>query len=254
MLIPHFMGGLGNMMFQLASTYSFAKQSGHEFGINNIPMPPVNHSITNYNDNIFKPWLKFRTSRMPDQEYRECNPISPDVFKRFNSDRTIKTNGYFQNAIYTQPYKDEIIPLFELNREIIKSYHDISDAYFLHVRRGDYVGNTYHEIDFTNYYRKAISHIGSGIAYIVTNDIPWCENWSELVDVRHQIIKENDVDTLSIMSQCAKGGIAVNSSFSWWGLYLNTSRPNLIIPNRWFPHNHHIYQNYVFPEATVLTV
>lgn len=255
MLIPNFMGGLGNMMFQLASTYSFAKQSGHEFGINEIPLPPTQHSNTNYNDNILKPWLRFSTPRSPTKvitEHHNLSVLTPiDVFKGYANDDAIATYGYFQHASYIAPYKHEIIPLFELNKKIIPFYHDISDSFFIHIRRGDYVNHPYHSIDLTNYYKKALTRINSGIACVVSNDIPWCEDWSVLNDIRHRIVNENDLNTLTIMAHCGKGGIAANSSFSWWGLYLNTEREHLIMPNVWCVGFGSAI--YVFPEATVIT-
>ena len=61
MLIPTLEGGLGNMMFQLGATYSFAKQYGHTFGLHAIPMPPEQHSNMDYKTTILKPWLQYST-------------------------------------------------------------------------------------------------------------------------------------------------------------------------------------------------
>lgn len=122
------------------------------------------------------------------------------------------------------------------------------------MRRGDYVGNKHHELDLSNYYEKAIQHIGKGIAYIVSNDMEWCKNWDFLKSIPHRFVEENEVDTLIIMSKCSLGGITANSSYSWWGLYLNTDRPNLIIPGKWFPDIMRKSDGFAFEEATVLEV
>jgi len=257
MLIPEFQGGLGNILFQFASTYSFAKQNGHDFGIREIPNPPEKHSDMNYADTILKPWTGFLTKKAPTRYCVEQagQPIPTDIFRTLDNSTVIQTRGYWQNWRYIEPVYDEILPFIQVNRGAITAFYpELEDAYFLHVRRGDYVGNAYHELNLMDYYKRSIDRIGTGIAYVVSNDIAWCEDWSLLKDVRHHFIKENDVDTLSIMSQCAKGGIGVNSSFSWWGLYLNKNRPNLIIPNRWFPHNNVYQQGYGFPEATVIEI
>jgi len=249
MLIPYLEGGLGNIMFQLSATYSFAKQTGHEFGILDIPMPPEKHSALNYKDSILKPWLQCITQKTPNQRFQEFNlhPISVDSFKTLPNSNTIQVVGYWQNYRYIEPFKDKIVPLFTLNSQIVKSYSDAEDGFFLHVRRGDYVGNIYHELDLSTYYKNSIKRMGTGVAHVMSNDIGWCEDWELLKDTRHVLVKENEVDTLSVMAHCKKGGIAANSSFSWWGLYLNTNRPYLIIPSRWYPHDNLYQDGYAFP-------
>ena len=257
MLIPEFMGGLGNLLFQFSSTYGIAKQTGHSFGISHIPAPPEKHSRTKYGDNIMKLWSSFLTRQQPVNICREHNlqPVSLDGFRRTPNSQVIKTFGYWQNWNYIEPVYNDVVNLISLNDEVIMKYTDIDEAYFLHVRRGDYVGHSYHELNLTNYWKQAVQRCSQGnIAYIVSNDIPWCEQWSFLDDIRHRFVNENDVDTLSVMAKCAKGGIAANSSFSWLGLYLNRKRPFIIVPNRWFPHDELYIQGYYFPETQPIAV
>ena len=273
MLIPEFMGGLGNMMFQYASTYSISKYSGHDFKIIDIPMPPEKHSNIDYKYNILKKWIEYKIDINDLDENRvftiynenDSKIINLNIFKSINNDTVVKMHGYYQYENYLRPYKNEIINLFDLSIEdsILNKYKDINNAYFLHIRRGDYVGNSYHELDLTNYYTKAINHIinkdiykdiNNPIAYIVSNDIEWCKNWSIIKDIPHRFIEENDVNTLLIMMRCGLGGITANSTYSWWGLYLNTDRPNLIIPDRWFPHNHIPSDRLYFKEATIISI
>lgn len=254
MIIPELQGGLGNLLFQLGANYSIAKQTGHELGIYSIPMPPEKHSKVNYSETILKPWVKYivscpQTHNIIQSGNGEFMPVNK--FKQYSIDSVLYTSGYWLYYEYIEPYKTEILSMIDLNTNIVSLYTDITDAYFLHVRRGDYVGNQYYELDLQSYYKKGIERIGTGVAYIVSNDIPWCESWSYLDDVRHRIIQENDVDTLSLMAHCTKGGIAANSTFSWWGLYLNTARPNLIIPNKWYLDYGH---NFEFPDVIVETI
>lgn len=258
MLIPEFMGGLGNMMFQLASTYSIAKQTGHDFSIIDIPMPPEKHSNINYKNNIFSKWVKYKTNKLSQIQIREIESKLIDLtsIKNISNEIVVSLNGYFQYESYLNPYKSEVLNLFDLSirSEILDKYNDINDAYFLHIRRGDYVGNSFHELDLMGYYKRAIQHIGKGVAYIVSNDIEWCKQWDFLKSIPHRFVEENDVDTLIIMSQCGLGGITANSTFSWWGLYLNTERPNLIMPSKWYPHDMLNGDGYYFKEATILSV
>ena len=258
MLIPEFMGGLGNMMFQLASTYAIAKQTGHSFGVLSIPMPPEKHSKTDYTKNIFSKWKTHKTDKQPQIQFREDNSQLIDLnhIRNISNSVIVSLYGYFQYESYLKPHRTDVLDLFDLSiaPEILEKYDDIDNAYFLHIRRGDYVGNSFHEMDLTDYYRRAIQHIGKGVAYIVSNDIEWCKQWDFLKTVPHRFVEESDIDTLILMSRCGLGGITANSSFSWWGLYLNTNRPNLIMPNRWYPHNILKGDGYYFEGSTILYV
>lgn len=242
MLIPaEFMGGLGNMMFQFASIYAIAKQTGHDFGVISIPMPPEKHSKIDYTKNIFSKWIKYKTNNISQLRIEEylLELLDLDKIRIIPNDVCVSLSGFFQRESYLKPFKAEIIDLFDLSISpyILEKYDDINNAYFLQVRRGDYVGNSFHELDLTEYYRRAVQHIGKGVAYIVSNDIEWCKQWDFLKTIPHRFVEEDDVNTLIIMSRCGLGGIVANSSFGWWGLYLNTDRPHLIMPNKWFPHD-----------------
>jgi hypothetical protein len=255
MLIPNLSDGLGNMMFQAASTYSLAKQTGHTFGVASIPISP--HSTVDYSETIFKPLKNFYLKDpvlchfLAEMDHR---PIDIDMLRKKQSTNFIM-KGWFQHSSYLEPNKEDIKSLFDLPVPRV----DTEDAYFLHVRRGDYIKHNMLSlffIDLQTYYKRAVERMGGGVAHIVTNDIPWCEEWSFLKDVRHTIVKENEVESMAIMASCGKGGIAANSTYSWWGLYLDTSRPHLILPNEWFPSYNPVYDisRLHFRGSTVLEV
>ena len=129
---------------------------------------------------------------------------------------SVLLHGYFQYESYLKPFKTDIVDLFDLSISpyILDKYNDIDNSYFLHIRRGDYVGNSFHELDLTEYYKRAVQHIGKGIAYIVSNDIEWCKQWDFLKTIPHRFIEEDDVNTLIIMTRCGLGGITANSELS----------------------------------------
>lgn len=255
MILPHLTDGLGNMMFQAAAAYSLAKQTGHTFGVFSIPRSP--HSTVDYSETILKPLTNFYLKDpVRCHTVREVNhhPIDIDVFRK-NPLENYVMDGWFQHSAYIEPCKDQLTLLFDLPKVSMET----EDAYFLHVRRGNYINRTHLSlffIDLENYYKRAVERIGGGVAQIVTNDIPWCEEWAFLKDVRHTIVKENEIDSMAIMAACGKGGIAANSTFSWWGLYLDTSRPHLILPNQWFPPYNPVYDitRFHFRGSTVVEV
>ena len=74
--------------------------------------------------------------------------------------------------------------------------------------------------------------------YFFSNDSEWvrknlANGDSVIVDCNHG--KENYLD-MYLMSQCSHNIIA-NSSFSWWGAWLNPRKEKIVIaPCRWFQH------------------
>lgn len=188
---------------------------------------------------------------------KNAYPIPYDEFRKYSNDTVVHVKGTLQNYDYFSKYKDEILPLFDINSSNIKNkteYSDIDDAYFLHVRRGDFVNKWFHYIDLTKYYNQALTYFNQGTIYVFSNDILWCEDWNLLKDRRCKFIKENEVDSLALMANCKRGGIGANSSFSWWGLFLSTTRQNLIYPSRFFPHDILFQDGYTFPEMIVVSL
>lgn len=115
----------------------------------------------------------------------------------------------------------------------------------LHIRRGDYVSNPhtaqYHGVCSLDYYRAAIDYLAERVPnphfFVFSDDLAWvAENFKlshpmTLVDV-------NDADSgawdMALMKSCSHHIIA-NSSFSWWGAWLNSASDKIVVaPARWF--------------------
>jgi hypothetical protein len=70
--------------------------------------------------------------------------------------------------------------------------------------------------------------------YVFSDDIEWCKNFfSDILDFEF-ISGNNEIRDLYLMSSC-ENNIIANSSFSWWGAWLNKN-PNkkVIAPSVWF--------------------
>ena len=112
----------------------------------------------------------------------------------------------------------------------------------LHIRRGDYVSDTAHGTCDLSYYRKAVEYFinlyGKNLEIFAFSDDPeWVfKNLKLPMDIQfieHNSSKKNYED-LRLMSQCNHNIIA-NSSFSWWGAWLNKSPKRTIIsPKKWY--------------------
>lgn len=119
-----------------------------------------------------------------------------------------------------------------------------SNSISIHVRRGDYLLHpTVHNVLSLDYYTKAIQialwNITNPTFFIFTNDVPWVQqNLCPLLRHTHcSIVSHQDVsmhEDMYLMKEC-KNSIIANSSFSWWGAWLNENTDRLVIaPKQWF--------------------
>lgn len=163
-------------------------------------------------------------------------------------------SGYWQSENYFINSADLIRNDFTLKREILEKMErsDIfkkmnesishSNAVAIHFRRGDYihnpVTNKFHGVCSEEYYYTAINYINSKIEephYFVFSDEPeWLES-NFKCDRPFTILKNNPgYFDLYLMSLC-KHNIIANSSFSWWGAWLNKHPEKIVIaPLQWF--------------------
>lgn len=159
--------------------------------------------------------------------------------------------GYWQSERYFKSVASSIrgdfsfrTPLGGKNAELALEIAN-SQAISLHVRRGDYVTNFKNrnllEVCSIDYYRKAIDHIAERVEhpvfFVFSDDMEWArQNLSvgfPCVYVDHNRGDESFRD-MQLMSLCQHQIIA-NSSFSWWGAWLNTNSAKLVIaPKKWF--------------------
>lgn len=156
--------------------------------------------------------------------------------------------GYFQTEKYFKSIRHELIDLFSL-KEVIDNENALilnqiknRNAVSIHVRRGDYLKLSFQELDIQNYYSKAIEIIRKKVKdpvfYIFSDDQLWVEENFKQFDIEKVFVK-NNIDKKSfmdlfLMSQC-KHNICANSTFSWWGAWLNTYPDKIIIaPKKWF--------------------
>lgn len=170
-------------------------------------------------------------------------------FRKWDSKYLI---GYWQSERYFKDMKEIIQKKFSLDflilndrNEKLKNHLAEEESVALHVRGGDYLKKENNEIwgDICNkeYYRKSIDymqeHLHNPVFYVFTNDIEHAEQILRLVNVSHIFVDWNSEEEgyidLYLMSLC-KHQIIANSSFSWWGAWLNKNAEKIILaPDRW---------------------
>lgn len=159
--------------------------------------------------------------------------------------------GYWQSEKYFQSHISTVRgdftfaqPLQGKNADIAKNISEVC-AVSLHVRRGDYVANpktnATHGLCSVAYYQTAIQYICARLRspafFIFSDDIPWVkENLTIEAPCRYieHNAGANSFNDMRLMSLCAHHIIA-NSSFSWWGAWLNSSPTKIVVaPQKWF--------------------
>ena len=239
-------GGLGNQLFQLAFLDYVSKRNNIPGKITTTRSPGTVHSNANYFESIFKNWIAHTTN-----EKLQCIKKEETLFldSNFNLMNTMY-QGYFQDFKYTDNIRDTFIPKLVFDKQILTKYPDINNQFFIHVRGGDYLqqGKELHNINLTAYYNKCLELCQNEEFVVFTNDKGYT---NKIFGNKFPIIDESELDSLYLMSQC-KGCICANSSFSWWGAYLNPNRP-IYMPSKWY-HNPSIPGNYYFNGVSVVDV
>jgi hypothetical protein len=152
-------------------------------------------------------------------------------------------DGFFQSEKYFKEHEKEIKEMFKPNDNIVRTIREkYGDTILnqrttsIHVRRGDYLKHpNHHPVQTLQYYQKGIElTIDKTDKYIIfSDDILWCR---EVFQGDKFIFMEDEVDyiELYLMSMC-NNNIIANSSFSWWGAWLNNHEDKIVVgPENWF--------------------
>lgn len=253
------MGRLGNQMFQFSSSIGIAKKLGYEifFPIENCfteasngPKDPKTGLNMNVKCDLLDcfnlPVRFFKTAQ-------NINTGSPVYERKFTFDPSIYSisdgtdlAGYFQTEKYFKEFKETILKYFSFRpevdngawtywyKEIVPFLKDCSSV-SVHVRRGDYtLFPNHHPTCTKDYYDRAINSFGPNVKFIVfSDDIEWCK-LNFIGENVHIVESRSPYVDLKLMTMCDHNIIA-NSSFSWWGAWLNSSESKRIIaPSSWF--------------------
>ncbi len=210
----------------------------------------VKHKVLRKLDHIFGTKLCLNTTK---GIYEEPYYHFDETF--FNLEAPIKLYGYYQSPLYFEGAEDTLRdhfslrePMSDISLKIKAEIELIKTPVSFHVRRGDYVSNkaanATHGTAGKEYYEKAVHLMralyGDDIHLVMFSDDPDFVEENMDFGIPRTIIRGADdkpYEDMHLMA-CCKHHIIANSSFSWWGAWLNTA-PNkqVIAPRQWFaPH------------------
>lgn len=264
MIITRLFGGAGNQLFQYAAGRALADHLGCELALDSryvgggharrdcfehfsaarftrdVALPPAK------SDGALRYGLWRAFGRNP-RFHRESGLGFESVFFDLNPGTYL--HGYWQSERYFAPIsgqlRDDLVlttPLDPANADMAARIASTKMPVSVHMRRGDYLATESYAACPPAYYRQAIERLESDLGqspscFIFSNDPDWARDNLDLG--QDQIVVDiNDEQgghfDLALMSRCAHHVIA-NSTFSWWGAWLNPSPTKRVIaPQNWF--------------------
>lgn len=243
MIYCNLKGGLGNMLFQMAATKSLAIDKNTDFSFPNL----VSHLKYLDSDNFYNPNLKHSFEYVRIFEDFSFSPIKQNVkiltfpfeyVKIGEIKEDVLLDGFFQSEKYFKHNRKEILDMFVFDFKLDDKYNFLKNkkTTSIHVRRGDYVNHpNHHPTQSLEYYLEAIKILKdeTELFVVFSDDINWCKENIKLDNVVY-IENEKDYIELYLMSVCTNNIIS-NSSFSWWGAWLNKNEDKKVIgPLKWF--------------------
>lgn len=261
MIIIDVCGGLGNQMFQYALYVAFVNKGKKvmlDYSHVSKDMDKISRctildsfvllKFKNINDifcckNIIQTVLK--------KIYIPINEKKAGVYDESVFD--IKSGlliGYWQTEKYFKQYREELREAFRIRQalsstsnKVLKEIEITPNAISVHVRLGDYDTEDnkaiYGNICTTEYYRLATKHMleqnPDAVFFVFSNDIEKAKRIMPLVNTF--FVEGNDErngwEDMYLMSKC-KHHIIANSTFSWWGAWLNNNPSKIVIaPKIW---------------------
>ncbi|MEO6583297.1 MAG: alpha-1,2-fucosyltransferase [Ferruginibacter sp.] len=266
MIIVKIIGGLGNQLFQYAAAKALAEH--HHTQVKADISDFENYTLRNFDLDYFNTSISIATN----EEIQRCKAftsvqrvkarLTPYPKKHFykqpsfafdsnffSLQSNVYLQGYFQSEKYFSSIEKIIQQEFTLKQKLSPEVNQLSQelknvsSVALHIRRGDYrnvEAAEVHGVVPITYYQEAIRFIKNKFNdvrfYIFSDDPGLAKKELNLTEAKiiSGIYTKNHFEDLFLMSQC-KHNIIANSSFSWWGAWLNANPDKIIIaPKNWF--------------------
>lgn len=236
MVYSALMGRIGNNLFQIAAGVSLAKQNNTDFiaCVHKVMLPEPDNCLLSEYLNQFKETILRKITiidNIPENSFSYYETgYSYDPVKY---QKNIRLEGYFQSEKYfDKELIHEIFSIDNVTLAYIKNKYEFlfcEEITAINVRRGDFLKVSHlHPICSLRYFRNAIQYIGRDKKYlIISDDIDWCK---KKFKGSNFIFVEDENPTVDLYLQVlSTNNIISNSSFSWWGAWLNGNPDKVVL-------------------------
>ena len=157
--------------------------------------------------------------------------------------------GYWQDELYFKEIDEQVRSVFTFNKmdktnfAIAQEMHS-NNSVALHIRRGDYAAFGMNLMGM-DYYRLAVKYITKKVRdthfYVFSDDETVASEMANSLGLNYTLINHNkgmeSYKDMYLMTKC-KHNITANSSFSWWGAWLNGNKDKIVVaPKEWNMNN-----------------
>lgn len=262
-MIVEIFAGLGNQMFQYAFYLAMKKKWGNKydvqidntisrargyelekvFGIKCCKHDEINPVIEHWF------WRKIvaivrktnlKKIRFGNQIIELTSGYWPEIME-IDSEQ-IEYYGCWQSENYFSDVMDEVKKTFtfpkiteEKNLKLLNEMQKY-EAVSIHIRRGDFLKfPQYINLGESNYYQSAIAymkeHVQNPLFIVFSDDLEWCKEHILKGEKCHYVdwnVGDKSFRDMQLMSMC-KHNIIANSTFSWWGAWLNEYKNKIVV-------------------------
>lgn len=287
MIVSRLIGGLGNQMFQYAAGRALALERGlslrldvsgfADYGLHqgfelqrvfDIPVEIASEAdVCDILGWQCSPQIRRIVARSSMAVFRRRGFIVEPHFHYWPGIKNVPQDCYLSGYWQSEKYFHEVAPVirtdFTFKAPLTRQNAELADqigqvnAVSLHVRRGDYAKNpkttATHGLCSLDYYRAAIQYVSDRVEqpyfFIFSDDITWVKDHLK-VNFPCQYVDHNrgaeSYNDMYLMSLC-RHYIIANSSFSWWGAWLNPHEDKIVVmPQRWLANDNNVKDLFPF--------
>jgi hypothetical protein len=219
-------------------------------------------------DEIFKlfPEIPMILEATPHMGYKQKECFVYEPIPQLPRGKNILLDGYFQAKEYVSETMRPSWNCIQDSLGLLKKWNletqeQRNKTVFVHVRLGDFKHHANHFVNLRMYFLRAMATFTLDTKFLVFSEEPEYAKSCSHFDERCIFVQESDeLNTLFLMSNCHRGAVTANSTFSWWGAFFarqSCGSPDKFVacmPSQWMV-THNTPTDGVYPSwATIVAV